>query len=186
MFTSEQGSHVRMWLTVCSSFSWKCSSIVVSSWNYCWGATTCLLTIQTVITVEVTLVLCHFFLCQVDVFYTQHMACVLLTDMNLSSSSPPAPSTSQVPEQDVKPTFLTVHLHQPGKVQQGGSFSQNILIFPSGDYVAEELCINAAKACGELHGNFTSPICPQTQNVTLFIHLSTDRDFQQALRFFFF
>ncbi|XP_017266254.1 tyrosine-protein kinase JAK2a isoform X2 [Kryptolebias marmoratus] len=68
--------------------------------------------------------------------------------MNRPPSCPPSPDTRLDPEEDAKPAFLTIYLYQPGKVQQGGSFSQNVLTFPPGEYVAEELCISAAKACG--------------------------------------
>uniref|UniRef100_A0A671XZ85 Tyrosine-protein kinase n=1 Tax=Sparus aurata TaxID=8175 RepID=A0A671XZ85_SPAAU len=54
------------------------------------------------------------------------------------------------PKQDVKATCLTVHLYYRGK--NGGGDGPNgpesTLTFPPGEYIAEELCISAAKACG--------------------------------------
>ncbi|XP_054612498.1 tyrosine-protein kinase JAK2a isoform X2 [Dunckerocampus dactyliophorus] len=80
------------------------------------------------------------------------MACILLTNMNPSTSCPaphlvnglppdrsPA-SAGPDPKQDG--TFLSVHLYHAG----GGE--ERVLTFPPGEYVAEELCILAAKACG--------------------------------------
>ncbi|XP_033503192.1 tyrosine-protein kinase JAK2a [Epinephelus lanceolatus] len=89
------------------------------------------------------------------------MACILLTDMDPPISSPTAhlngllpdhnPATGLDPKQDVDATCLIVHLFYLGKDGgEGGSEngSESVLTFPPGEYVAEELCISAAKACG--------------------------------------
>lgn len=98
---------------------------------------------------------------QVDVCVKQHMACILLTDMDPPTSSPtahhngllpdPDPATGPDPKQDMDATCLTVHLYYLGKDGGGGgaSGSESVLNFPHGEYVAEELCVSAAKACGE-------------------------------------
>lgn len=88
------------------------------------------------------------------------MACILLTTMSSSVSSP-APHNAVAPEVDpaaglttdlgvTTAVCLTVHLYHTEKSEsdsaqdnQGGT-----LTFPSGEYIAEELCIIAAKACG--------------------------------------
>uniref|UniRef100_A0A672ZGE6 Tyrosine-protein kinase n=1 Tax=Sphaeramia orbicularis TaxID=375764 RepID=A0A672ZGE6_9TELE len=78
------------------------------------------------------------------------MACILLTDMDFSASCPSAnqnglpPNPDPATGLDTKDTAapcLTVHLYYNGG-------SQSALTFPPGEYVAEELCISAAKACG--------------------------------------
>lgn len=96
-----------------------------------------------------------------DVCVKQHMACILLTDMDPPTSSPtahpngllpdPDPATGLDPKQDMDATCLTVHLYYLGKDGGGGgaSGSESVLNFPHGEYVAEELCVSAAKACGE-------------------------------------
>nr|XP_046160943.1 tyrosine-protein kinase JAK2-like isoform X1 [Oncorhynchus gorbuscha]XP_046160944.1 tyrosine-protein kinase JAK2-like isoform X1 [Oncorhynchus gorbuscha]XP_046160945.1 tyrosine-protein kinase JAK2-like isoform X1 [Oncorhynchus gorbuscha] len=57
----------------------------------------------------------------------------------------PLPVSETKQEQEVAPPpCLRVHLYHLG---QGGANSQD-LTYPAGDYVAEELCIDAAKACG--------------------------------------
>uniref|UniRef100_A0A8C6W0N0 Tyrosine-protein kinase JAK2 n=1 Tax=Nothobranchius furzeri TaxID=105023 RepID=A0A8C6W0N0_NOTFU len=50
-------------------------------------------------------------------------------------------------KQDIKSTVLTVHLYHWGKTRAGDDHLENTLTFPPGEYVAEELCITAAKAC---------------------------------------
>lgn len=81
------------------------------------------------------------------------MACILLTDMDQPTSSPkgrePAPELDSKP--DVDAACLTVYLYYQVKDGEGcgAKGSESVLTFPSGDYVAEELCISAAKACGE-------------------------------------
>ncbi|XP_076614474.1 tyrosine-protein kinase JAK2-like isoform X2 [Chaetodon auriga] len=88
------------------------------------------------------------------------MACILMTDMDPPASSPTAdhngllpnlnPAAGADPKQDTDATCLTVHLYYRGKDEGGGGAngSASALTFPSGEYVAEELCISAAKACG--------------------------------------
>lgn len=104
------------------------------------------------------------------------MACIMLTDMEPPTSSPTAhhngllPDLDQPteleldPKQDVKATCLTVHLYYRGK--NGGGDGPNgpesTLTFPPGEYIAEELCISAAKACGESQDDFSSIVCPHT------------------------
>ncbi|XP_022617823.1 tyrosine-protein kinase JAK2 isoform X1 [Seriola dumerili] len=88
------------------------------------------------------------------------MACILLTDMDPPTSGPTAhhnglcpdldTATGCDPKQDIDATCLTVHIYYLGK--DGGrdraKGSESVLTFPPGEYVAEELCITAAKACG--------------------------------------
>ncbi|KAM8743660.1 tyrosine-protein kinase JAK2a isoform 1-T1 [Acanthopagrus schlegelii] len=90
------------------------------------------------------------------------MACIMLTDMEPPTSSPtvhhngllppldPPTELEPDPKQDVKATCLTVHLYYRGKDGRGDvpSGPESTLTFPPGEYVAEELCISAAKACG--------------------------------------
>ncbi|KAL6097012.1 jak2 [Pungitius sinensis] len=84
------------------------------------------------------------------------MACILLTNMDTPTPGPAAPPNGTLPdlhpaagvdsEQDA--SSLTVHLYYVGKDGGGGNGSESALTFPPGEYVAEELCISAAKACG--------------------------------------
>ncbi|XP_053266806.1 tyrosine-protein kinase JAK2a [Pleuronectes platessa] len=88
------------------------------------------------------------------------MACILLTDMDPPTTGPTVqhnglqpdqdPATEPNHKQDEDATCLTVHLHYLGKAGGGNGTtdSESVLTFPSGDYVMEELCIAAAKACG--------------------------------------
>lgn len=80
------------------------------------------------------------------------MAFILLTDMDPLSSNPTTLdglSTDPDPKQEVKAVTLTLHLYHLGKTEERSSCSEDTLTFPPGEYVAEELCITAAKACGE-------------------------------------
>uniref|UniRef100_A0AAX7TAP2 Tyrosine-protein kinase n=1 Tax=Astatotilapia calliptera TaxID=8154 RepID=A0AAX7TAP2_ASTCA len=53
------------------------------------------------------------------------------------------------PKQDSKATCLSVYQYCEKEGGEGGaSYSESVLTFPPGEYVAEELCISAAKACG--------------------------------------
>lgn len=111
------------------------------------------------------------------------MACILLTDMDPPTSSPTAhhngllpdldSATGADPKQDTDVTCLTVHLYCLGKDggEGGADGSASVLTFPSGEYVAEELCISAAKACGESQEDFSSDVCPHTQNIVCFIDM---------------
>uniref|UniRef100_A0AAQ4S657 non-specific protein-tyrosine kinase n=1 Tax=Gasterosteus aculeatus aculeatus TaxID=481459 RepID=A0AAQ4S657_GASAC len=79
------------------------------------------------------------------------MACILLTNMDPPVHGPAAhlhPATGVDSKQDADATCLTVHLYYVGKDGGGGNGSESVLTFPPGEYVAEELCISAAKACG--------------------------------------
>ncbi|XP_047425325.1 tyrosine-protein kinase JAK2a [Mugil cephalus] len=88
------------------------------------------------------------------------MACILLTDMDPPTSSPTAHYTGDLaehdsaigldPKQEMDATCLRVHLYHLGKDRGTGgtSRSESALTFPPGEYVAEELCITAAKTCG--------------------------------------
>nr|XP_046231733.1 tyrosine-protein kinase JAK2a isoform X1 [Scatophagus argus] len=88
------------------------------------------------------------------------MACILLTDMDPPTCGPTAhhngllpelnPDTRVDPKQAMGATCLTIHLYYVGKDGEGGGAngSESTLTFPAGEYVAEELCISAAKACG--------------------------------------
>lgn len=86
------------------------------------------------------------------------MACILLTDMDPPTTSPTAlhngllpshePVPAMEPKEEASVTCLTVHLYH--QVKDGnGCGSEGTLSFPAGQYVAEELCVSAAKACGE-------------------------------------
>lgn len=89
------------------------------------------------------------------------MACILLPDMDSPTLGPTAPhndvlpahelASTLEPKQDPSATCLTVHLyHQVKDSAVGGAKgSESTLTFPAGQYVAEELCVDAAKACGE-------------------------------------
>lgn len=89
------------------------------------------------------------------------MACILLPDMDSPTVSPTPPhndvlpahelASTLEPKQDPSATCLTVHLYHQVKDGAGGGAkgSESTLTFPAGQYVAEELCISAAKACGE-------------------------------------
>ncbi|XP_062414752.1 tyrosine-protein kinase JAK2a [Pungitius pungitius] len=86
------------------------------------------------------------------------MACILLTNMDTPTPGPAAPPNGTLPdlhpaagvdsEQDADATCLTVYLYYVGKGGGEGNGSESALTFPPGEYVAEELCISAAKACG--------------------------------------
>ncbi|XP_028272989.1 tyrosine-protein kinase JAK2a [Parambassis ranga] len=89
------------------------------------------------------------------------MACILLTDMDLPTSSHVThgngdlanldSATGLNPKQDMDTTCLSVHLYYLGKDDGGegaADCSEKVLTFPPGEYIAEELCITAAKACG--------------------------------------
>ncbi|XP_023257271.1 tyrosine-protein kinase JAK2-like [Seriola lalandi dorsalis] len=88
------------------------------------------------------------------------MACILLTDMDPPTSGPTAHHNGLCPDldtaagcdpkQDIDATCLTVHIYYLGKDGGRGRAkgSESVLTFPPGEYVAEELCITAAKACG--------------------------------------
>ncbi|XP_068190086.1 tyrosine-protein kinase JAK2-like [Antennarius striatus] len=60
------------------------------------------------------------------------------------------PTAFTDPKQVRDSTCLTVHLYYLGENRGGGgaNVSESTLTFPSGEYVAEEVCINAAKTCG--------------------------------------
>ncbi|KAL0965852.1 hypothetical protein UPYG_G00286590 [Umbra pygmaea] len=87
-----------------------------------------------------------------DVSTKPRMACLAVMDMD----SPVCPSSNQngcvldpLPISDAKqelaaPSCLRVHLYILGR----GDANSTELTFPPGDYVVEELCIDAAKACG--------------------------------------
>uniref|UniRef100_A0AAQ5Y8L3 Tyrosine-protein kinase n=1 Tax=Amphiprion ocellaris TaxID=80972 RepID=A0AAQ5Y8L3_AMPOC len=88
------------------------------------------------------------------------MACILLTNMDPPPSSPTTHSnglpldldsaTGLDSKPDLEATCLSVHLYYLGndEGEGGAKCSESGLTFPAGDYVAEELCIKAAKACG--------------------------------------
>ncbi|CAJ1070903.1 tyrosine-protein kinase JAK2-like [Xyrichtys novacula] len=84
------------------------------------------------------------------------MACIVLTNMDQPTSSPTAthnghldPAATLQPKQEKDVICLTVHLYCQGSEGRGGaSDSESALTFPAGEYIAEELCISAAKACG--------------------------------------
>lgn len=110
--------------------------------------------------------------------------------MDPPTSSPVAhhnglpPDHDDAPEldskQDMDATCLTVYLYY--KVKDGGGCSakgsESVLTFPPGEYVAEELCISAARACGESQEDFICDVCPHT-----FHHISGR--FCNVVKFFF-
>uniref|UniRef100_A0AAV2IXI5 Uncharacterized protein n=1 Tax=Knipowitschia caucasica TaxID=637954 RepID=A0AAV2IXI5_KNICA len=75
----------------------------------------------------------------------------------------PAPHTRQGPDLNIvaglltklemsDTTCLSVHLYHPGTTKEehkGEGSEGSRLSFPAGEYVAEELCVIAAKACGK-------------------------------------
>lgn len=85
------------------------------------------------------------------------MACILLTDMEPPTTSPTAPHNDLLPalhpdctlqpKEELSAACLSVHLYH--QVKDGAKGSESALSFPAGQYVAEELCVSAAKACGE-------------------------------------
>ena len=97
--------------------------------------------------------------------------------MDLPTSCPSAHDSGLVPDldpvaeldpkQDMDATCLSVHIYYPGKDGEGdgANGSESVLTFPPGEYVAEELCISAAKACGESQEDFSSDVCPHKQNI---------------------
>lgn len=110
------------------------------------------------------------------------MACILLTDMDPPTSSPTAhynglpsdldPVTRPDPKQDMEATCLTVRLYYLGKDGGGGgpNCSESVLTFPPGEYIAEDLCISAAKACGKSQEDYSAHVYTLTQNIAQFIH----------------
>uniref|UniRef100_A0AAX7TI20 Tyrosine-protein kinase n=1 Tax=Astatotilapia calliptera TaxID=8154 RepID=A0AAX7TI20_ASTCA len=87
-------------------------------------------------------------------FFKRHMACILLTNMDPPTAEnqnglPPNLDLATGPKQDSKATCLSVYQYCEKEGGEGGaSYSESVLTFPPGEYVAEELCISAAKACG--------------------------------------
>lgn len=85
------------------------------------------------------------------------MACILLSKMDTSSADHtehqnshmpvPDPAVDNNPKEDLDTTCLTVHLYCLGK--DVDKDSESVLSFPPGEYVVEELCIAAAKACSK-------------------------------------
>lgn len=100
------------------------------------------------------------------------MACILLTDMDRPvqahlRGSPPDQEPAQAKGEE-QAACLVVHLYNRVKDGGGGGGgdggdgggcgakgSEGTLAFPPGEFAAEELCISAARACGELQGNFS-------------------------------
>ncbi|XP_061656413.1 tyrosine-protein kinase JAK2a isoform X1 [Syngnathoides biaculeatus] len=81
------------------------------------------------------------------------MACILLKNMNSSTTCSEAPHNSLPPNHKApsgpdpmqNSTCLSVHLYYVG---MDGGGEESVLTYPSGEYVAEDLCILAAKTCG--------------------------------------
>lgn len=111
-------------------------------------------------------------------FVLQRMACILMTDMD--PPSPRAdpnghlpdhdPAAGLNPKQDMDSPCLTVHLYYQGK-DGGANGSESVLTFPPGEYIAEELCISAAKACGESQEDFSFDVCPHTHKISLCVFI---------------
>lgn len=125
------------------------------------------------------------------------MTCILLTEMD-----PPTTSSMELdnglfpandeaprpdPKQDMDAACLTVNLYYcvDGRGGCGAKGSESVLTFPSGVYVAEELCISAAKACGESQVDFRAHVCsnPFHHSSGLFCNIVK---FSFLLCFFFF
>lgn len=100
------------------------------------------------------------------------MACILLTEMDPVTSSPTAhsnghhhdtdPVAGLYPKQDMDAVCLTLHLYYVDK-DGGGTGAkdlESVLTFPLGEYVAEELCVSAAKMCGESQEDLISYVFP--------------------------
>lgn len=93
---------------------------------------------------------------QLDVCPQVLMACILLTDMD-----PPTTTTATTPtttpsdpacsKKEPSAACLSVHLFHRVRDEAGGGCrgSEGVLSFPPGRFVAEELCVSAAQACGE-------------------------------------
>lgn len=123
--------------------------------------------------------LSHFmsFSIQVHVFvFKRHMACILLANMDPpitgnQNGLPPNLDSATGPKRDLNATGLSVHRYCERKDggEGGASYSESVLTFPPGEYVVEELCISAAKACGESQQGFSSHVCPHAQNIVSFI-----------------
>lgn len=110
------------------------------------------------------------------------MACILLSDMDRPALTPTTHQNGLLPNPDPAPakqdegaTCLTVHLYN--RVKAGGGCgakgSESMLTFPAGEYVAEELCISAAKACGKSQDHFSCAICPHTLFNTALVDAAT-------------
>lgn len=111
-------------------------------------------------------------------FFKRHMACILLTNMDPPTTEnqnglPPNLDLATGPKQDSKATCLSVYQYCEKEGGEGGaSYSESVLTFPPGEYVAEELCISAAKACGESQLCFSSRVYPHMQCIVSFTHLT--------------
>lgn len=89
------------------------------------------------------------------------MACIVLADMNPPTTNPVTSqndlttdayqATGDDTKQEMEATCLSLHIYYQGNTQRRADCSEKTLKFPPGEYVAEELCITAAKACGESH-----------------------------------
>lgn len=112
------------------------------------------------------------------------MACILLSDMDRPALTPTTQHNGLLPDPDPEPapakqdegaTCLTVHLYN--RVKAGGGCgakgSESTLTFPAGEYVAEDLCISAAKACGESWDHFSCAICPHALFNTVRVDAAT-------------
>lgn len=80
----------------------------------------------------------------------------------------PDPEPTPAAKRDEDATCLTVHLYN--RVKAGGGCSaegsESTLTFPAGEYVAEELCISAAKACGRSQDHFGCAVCTFKHSVS--------------------
>lgn len=82
-----------------------------------------------------------------------HMACILLTDMARPGSPPQAYQEPAAAKQEEDAACLVVHLYNRAKGSGcSAKGSEDALSFPPGVFAAEELCISAARACGESRG----------------------------------
>lgn len=58
---------------------------------------------------------------------------------------------------EARPAVMALRLHFYQSSQDVGD--DGFLSYPPGDYVAEELCIDAAKACSKYSGSITKSLC---------------------------
>lgn len=106
-----------------------------------------------------------------------HMACILLTNMDRPGSAhlggpPPTDQEPTPAKREEDAACLVVHLYNRAKGSGcGAKGSEDTLAFPPGEFAAEELCISAARACGESRGGFTCDFSNTNTHSDLMTHL---------------
>lgn len=117
----------------------------------------------------------HWYLCLIPLCPGRRMLFVsnnTMASIPLADMDPPVthhngllpdldPTACADPKQESLAPCLTVHLYYQGKDRGigGASVSDHVLSFPPGEYVSEEVCISAARACGESQEAFRSDVC---------------------------